>query len=503
MKRFSLRFYALTFLAGMLAITALLSGLYNSPRAYAQSSVRYDDLPDLAEYVVDGRKWDHTNITYFFQNGTSDIASDGERQAVRDAFVLWSSVTSLTFTEVSSAAGADIVILWAEGNHGDGSPFDGINGTLAHAFFPPPNGGSLAGDAHFDDAEIWSLSVRSDPGQPIDLVTVAAHEIGHSLGLGHSQVPGALMYAFYSGSHRYLDQDDINGIRSLYPANGPRTATQSSTLQSGTDVNTIINQPGVSSYYTAGQAGQTTNISVNRTGRYVRVQLTEYEYLSMAEVQVMGGATNLALGRPATQYNTGFGGEASRAVDGNTDGNWVNNSVTHTYADYQNWWQVDLGSVQSINTIQVWNRTDCCSERLRNFYVFVSDVPFAGATANKAIDGNTDGFYWNGSVTHTNYEAQPWWQLDLGSVQQVNSVQVWNRSDCCGERLSDFYLLVSDVPFQSTDLSTTISQPGVSSYYMAGQAGRPTTFTTNRTGRYVRVQLVGTNWLSLAEVQVQ
>jgi Fungalysin metallopeptidase (M36)/F5/8 type C domain/Fungalysin/Thermolysin Propeptide Motif len=286
------------------------------------------------------------------------------------------------------------------------------------------------------------------------------------------------------------------------PGDCGRVATQSSILETAT-YNTVSSQPGVSSYFTAGPAGQTTNIAVNRTGRYVRVQLTEFDYLSLAEVQVMSGSTNLALGRPATQYNTGFGGVATRAVDGNTDGNWANNSVTHTYGDYQNWWQVDLGSVQSINSIQIWNRTDCCSNRLRNFYVFVSDVPFQGSTANKAIDGNTDGFFWNGSVSHTNYEFQPWWQVDLQNSQQINTIQVWNRTDCCVELLSDFYLLVSDVPFQSTDLTTTINQPGVSSYYTAGPAGRPTSFTINRTGRYIRIQRTGTGHLSVAEVQVQ
>lgn len=217
MKKLSRPFSAPPFLAAILALATIVAGAYSPPAAEAQPLVRYDDLPDLAEYVLDGRKWGHTNLTYFFQNGTSDIGGDDERQAIRDAFALWAGVTSLTFTEVSSASSADIVILWAVGNHGDGSSFDGVNGVLAHAFYPPPNGGSLAGDAHFDDSETWTLGFRSDGNQPIDLMTVAAHEIGHSLGLGHSQVPGALMYAFYGGSHRFLDQDDVNGIQALYP----------------------------------------------------------------------------------------------------------------------------------------------------------------------------------------------------------------------------------------------------------------------------------------------
>src|ERR1044072_4738740 len=171
MKRRSRLLYVLTFLTAMLAVAMIFP---HSFTVNAQSSVRYDDIPDFAEFVIDGRKWDHTNLTYFFQNGTLDIGSNDERQAIRDAFALWAAVTPLTFTEVSSAASADIVILWGVGEHGDGIPFDGTNGVLAHAFFPPPNGASLAGDAHFDDSETWTLSSRSDPFQPIDLVTVAA-----------------------------------------------------------------------------------------------------------------------------------------------------------------------------------------------------------------------------------------------------------------------------------------------------------------------------------------
>jgi RHS repeat-associated protein len=105
-------------------------------------------------------------------------------------------------------------------------------------------------------------------------------------------------------------------------------------------------------------------------------------------------------------------------------------------------------------------------------------------------------------VTHTLAGAQDWWQVDLGSSYQISSVKLWNRTDCCSERLSNFYVFVSDAPFSSTDLATTINQAGVSNYYTPGQAATTTTIAVSRTGRYVRVQLAGSNYLSLAEVQI-
>src|ERR1044072_3431561 len=98
MKRRSRLLYVLAFLTAM-----MLPHSFNLPTVNAQSSVRYDDIPDFAEFVIDGRKWDHTNITYFFQNGTLDIASNDERQAIRAAFGLWASVTPFTFTDVAGA----------------------------------------------------------------------------------------------------------------------------------------------------------------------------------------------------------------------------------------------------------------------------------------------------------------------------------------------------------------------------------------------------------------
>ena len=217
----------------LLTIFSLLI-LFNS--SYSQSKgkkVFYDDWPTTrssnvrldkesgaitVNFVPIGTIWDHNIITYFFQNGTDDINADNERQAVRDGFSLWSNVTNLVFLEVCNAADADIVILWGIFNHGDAGPFDGPNGILAHTLGgPPPNAfGAQAGDIHFDDSETWSLNVRNNREQPIDLITVAAHEIGHSLGLDHTQVAGSIMLANYTGSHRFLGSDDVAGIQSLY-----------------------------------------------------------------------------------------------------------------------------------------------------------------------------------------------------------------------------------------------------------------------------------------------
>lgn len=84
---------------------------------------------------------------------------------------------------------------------------------------------------------------------------------------------------------------------------------------------------------------------------------------------------NIALGKKATQssnYNSSQGA-ARLAVDGNTSGRWGHRSVTHTRdgGTVNPWWQVDLGGKEYIKEILIYNRTDCCRNRLDNLVVSI------------------------------------------------------------------------------------------------------------------------------------
>lgn len=165
----------------------------------------------LGKYVLQGGKWDQTHLRYGFQEFTSDLSQVEIRNAISRAINYWAAVTPLSFSEIPIGNDPEIRIRFVTGAHGDGAAFDGAGGVLAHAFYPEQ--GDISGDSHFDDAETWSDDL---PPSGIDLETVAAHEFGHALGLAHSSVNDALMFPTYSGAHRYLHQDDIDGIQALY-----------------------------------------------------------------------------------------------------------------------------------------------------------------------------------------------------------------------------------------------------------------------------------------------
>ncbi|MEN1679951.1 MAG: PKD domain-containing protein [Planctomycetota bacterium] len=98
-------------------------------------------------------------------------------------------------------------------------------------------------------------------------------------------------------------------------------------------------------------------------------------------------ASNLAFGKPTLQSSTrGGGGASTRAVDGNTSGNFGDDSVTHTVGPGERtpFWELDLEQVADLSSVRLFNR-DGSESRLNNYYVMISDTPITSGNPNAAV----------------------------------------------------------------------------------------------------------------------
>lgn len=151
----------------------------------------------------------------FFNDTTVDMgtfAPVGYAQLLREAFAVWSRVANIEFMEIADTGGnigedssADIRIV--------GAGIDGESNVLAQAFFP-----QYGGDIVFDSGD---AALYSDAHS---FFLVAAHEIGHAIGLNHEQTSLALMNPYFNEALSGLQADDINGARAVYGVQDGRQA---------------------------------------------------------------------------------------------------------------------------------------------------------------------------------------------------------------------------------------------------------------------------------------
>lgn len=158
-----------------------------------------------------------------------------------------------------------------------------------------------------------------------------------------------------------------------------------------------------------------------------------------------------------------------------------------------------LTTYLNIGEVQVWSP------------VAGTRVNLAGGQKASASSTYDDGAYWhdpllavNGGVFRIDYTAtfsapESRWEVDLGTVEPISTVDIINIE--YPARITNAYVFVSDVPFTGTSVASALAQPGVSAYFR-GPYSTMRQYPVNRTGRYVRLQITGTDYLSPMEVQV-
>ena len=153
----------------------------------------------------------HTHLTYHIWNRDDDFEASIWDAEIARSFDCWAKVTNLSFEAIDDGSESDMIIGVSNRRR---SGFGRRGGTLAWAQLPNTRNYDGQLWSMFDAAEDWTLT-PSEAG--ILFRAVCAHEIGHLLGLGHSQLQGALMYPYYSEHiEAPQEKDDIPRIQRLY-----------------------------------------------------------------------------------------------------------------------------------------------------------------------------------------------------------------------------------------------------------------------------------------------
>ena len=298
-------------------------------------------------------------------------------------------------------------------------------------------------------------------------------------------------------------------------------------------LNSLLNDPTVFSQYYANSVGNSLDIPLTATGRYVRLQMSITEELHFAELQVMGCPSNgggnsgdPCEGKPnvsISQAGPFTSDQGIQQLQGQPSGGTWSGAAhsngtfdpTQGAGSYSVSYSVDLGdgctkttttSIQ-VNSPSSGGGSNCATPtNLALNKPASQSSTYGDGVASIAVDGNTSGggSPWgsNASISHTNKEAQPWWQVDLGTQADISEVRLFNRSDCCQDRLQDLYIMVSNQPF-SGSLTSLLNDPAVQATHFSGQAARPSSIALSTSGRYVRVQLRHSSQIfNIAEVQV-
>uniref|UniRef100_A0A1I8JI29 WSC domain-containing protein n=1 Tax=Macrostomum lignano TaxID=282301 RepID=A0A1I8JI29_9PLAT len=319
--------------------------------------------------------------------------------------------------------------------------------------------------------------------------------------------------------------------------------------------NFVIKVDGqVCASYHSSSAFSVKTFRCNAVGRTVRIETRNRVPLTLCEVKVYGRYAEVSTARlplsKCSQHSVDFNGKCSRAIDGDTNQNYRKKSCTHTRTATGAWWQARTSRRARITSVRIYNRQDCCANRLRNFVIKVDGqvcasyhsssafsvktfrcnavgrtvrietrnrvpltlcevkvygryaevstarLPLSKCSQNsvdfngkcsRAIDGDTNQNYRKKSCTHTRTATGAWWQARTSRRARITSVRIYNRQDCCANRLRNFVIKVDGQ---------------VCASYHSSSAFSVKTFRCNAVGRTVRIETRNRVPLTLCEVKV-
>ncbi|XP_065207842.1 matrilysin-like [Planococcus citri] len=164
------------------------------------------------------RKWIENRITFAFEHDSKKLPPHVTHNEIYRAFKTWEEFIPIKF-DLADKEKPNILVSFETGKHQDQAPFDGPLGILAHATGPQESR-LHPSFAHFDDDENWHVENEKNNDDGPNLYQVAVHEIGHTLGLYHSNDTKSVMRAHYPGSFNpnfKMPLDDVYAIQTLYP----------------------------------------------------------------------------------------------------------------------------------------------------------------------------------------------------------------------------------------------------------------------------------------------
>ncbi len=135
-----------------------------------------------------------------------------------------------------------------------------------------------------------------------------------------------------------------------------------------------------------------------------------------------------------------------------------------------------------------------------NKRVFASSREFAYAGSSPIYA--TDGIFDDSQVLHTEIEESPWLEIDLIGYFDVSAITVSAKADCCAADVNDYTIVLSEQPFMTADLATTLAMPGITTYTHSQIGNAPFVVATSDRTRFVRIFLSGPSQLNIKEIEI-